>query len=61
MSYKIDPSDATLTANDPPFVKLTPGLGPRHFAFHPNNKFAYGLERDGSSVSAFSYMPDRVH
>jgi 6-phosphogluconolactonase len=55
VSYKIDPSDATLTANDPPFVKLTPGLGPRHFAFHPNNKFAYGLNEMGSSVSAFSY------
>jgi len=55
VSYKIDPSGATLAANDPPFVKLTPGLGPRHFAFHPNNKFAYGLNEMGSSVSVFSY------
>ena len=55
VSYKIDPSGATLIANDPAFVKLTPGLGPRHFAFHPNNKFAYGLNEMGSSVSAFSY------
>jgi len=55
VSYKIDPSGATLTATDPPFVKVTPGLGPRHFAFHPNDKFAYGLNEMGSSVSAFSY------
>ena len=55
VSYKIDPSKATLTANDPPFVKLTPGLGPRHLAFHPNNKFAYGLNEMGSSVTALSY------
>jgi 6-phosphogluconolactonase len=55
VSYKIDPSGATLTPNDPPFVKVTPGLGPRHFAFHPNDKFAYGLNEMGSSVSAFSY------
>jgi 6-phosphogluconolactonase len=55
VSYKIDPSGAALTPNDPPFVKLTPGLGPRHFAFHPNDKFAYGLNEMGSSVSAFSY------
>jgi 6-phosphogluconolactonase len=55
VSYKINPADASLTANDPPFVKLTPGLGPRHFEFHPNNKFAYGLNEMGSSVTAFSY------
>jgi 6-phosphogluconolactonase len=55
VSYKINPSDATLTANDPPFVKLTAGLGPRHFAFHPNNKFAYSVDEMGSSVSTFSY------
>lgn len=55
VSYKIDPSHATLAPNDPPFVKLTPGLGPRHLEFHSNNKFAYGLNEMGSSVTALSY------
>jgi 6-phosphogluconolactonase len=55
MSYRIDPAKGTFTPNDPPYVKVDPGLGPRHFAFHPNNKFAYSVNEMGSSVTAFSY------
>ncbi|HEY3837800.1 MAG TPA: beta-propeller fold lactonase family protein, partial [Bryobacteraceae bacterium] len=29
--FKIDPSTATLTPNDPPFTSIKPGSGPRHF------------------------------
>jgi 6-phosphogluconolactonase len=54
-SYRIDPDQATFTANDPPYVKVTPGLGPRHFTFHPNNKYAYDVNEMGSSVTAFTY------
>jgi 6-phosphogluconolactonase len=38
-----------------PFVKVNPGAGPRHLAFHPNGKFAYVLSEMGSSVTAFAY------
>ena len=38
-----------------PFVKASPGAGPRHLAFLPNGKFAYVLAEMGSSVSAFAY------
>lgn len=55
ISYKINPADATLAPNDPPNVKLKPGSGPRHFAFHPDNKYAYSVNEMGSSVSVFSY------
>jgi 6-phosphogluconolactonase len=55
ISYKIDPAEATLSPNTPPNVKLTPGSGPRHFAFHPNNKYAYSVNEMASSVSAYSY------
>jgi 6-phosphogluconolactonase len=54
-SYRIQPADASLQANDPPFVAVKPGSGPRHFAFHPNHQFAYVLNEMGSSVTAFSY------
>lgn len=54
MSYRIGPAGA-LAPNDPPFVKLKPGLGPRHFAFHPSGKFAYNINEMGSAVTAFSY------
>ena len=54
-SYRIDPAQGTFTANDPPTVRLKPGSGPRHFAFHPNNKYAYSINEMGSSVTAFTY------
>lgn len=59
MSYRIDPEKGTFTPNDPPYVKVDPGLGPRHFVFHPNNKFAYSVNEMGSSVTAFSYDAGR--
>ena len=34
--YKLDGAKGTLTPNDPPFVQITSGSGPRHFTFHPN-------------------------
>lgn len=34
---------------------VTPGEGPRHFAFHPNAKFAYLINEIGNTVSVFSY------
>ncbi|MEO7650899.1 MAG: lactonase family protein [Bryobacteraceae bacterium] len=53
--YKYDTVKGTLTPNDPPFVKVKPGSGPRHFAFHPKGKFAYVINEMGSSVTAFSW------
>lgn len=52
--YKFDSVKGTLTANDPPFAKLDPGAGPRHFALHPSGKFAYVIAEMGSTVTAFS-------
>lgn len=44
-----------LTANEPGFVAVPAGGGPRHFAFHPNGKFAYTNNELSSSVTAMSY------
>jgi 6-phosphogluconolactonase len=55
MSYRIDPEQATFSPNDPPYVKVAAGRGPRHFAFHPSNKYAYAVNEMGSSVTAFTY------
>jgi 6-phosphogluconolactonase len=59
MSYRLDPGKPTLIANDPPFAKVEPGSGPRHFAFEPKGKFAYGLNEMKSSVTAFQYDAKR--
>jgi 6-phosphogluconolactonase len=53
--YKIDPAKGTFTPDDPPFVSVTPGLGPRHFAFGRGAKYAYAVCEMGSSVVVFSY------
>ena len=59
LSYRLDPVKASLTPNDPPFAKVAPGAGPRHFAFHPKGKYAYVVNEMGSSVTAFSYDASR--
>ncbi len=53
--YRLNPAKATFTPNNPPFVSVNPGLGPRHFAFGAGAKFAYLVCEIGSSVVAFSY------
>ena len=57
--YKLDPTTAALTANDPPFATVSPGSGPRHFAFHPSGKFAYVINEMLCTMTAFSYDAKR--
>lgn len=53
--FHLNPDDATVRANNPPSVSLTPGVGPRHIALHPNNKFAYLINELGSTLTVFSW------
>ncbi len=53
--YRFDPAAGSLTPNEPPFTAIKPGSGPRHFAFHPNGKFAYQINEMTSTVGALSY------
>lgn len=57
--YRFDPKQSKITANDPPFARVKPGSGPRHFAFHPSAKFAYVINEIASTVTAFSYDAQR--
>jgi 6-phosphogluconolactonase len=59
MIYRLDPAQALLVANDPPAACLAPGSGPRHFAFHPNGRWAYVINELASTVTAFGY--DAAH
>ncbi|MEI7026229.1 lactonase family protein [Paenibacillus sp. y28] len=36
-------------------VQVTPGSGPRHFAFHPSYRYGYVINELNSTVTAFSY------
>ncbi len=53
--YKFDAAKGSLTPNDPPFTKVAPRTGPRHFAFHPSEKFAYIIDEINLTVTAFRY------
>jgi 6-phosphogluconolactonase len=55
LSYRFNIAKGTLAPNAPPFVKLDPGAGPRHVAFHPNGKFTYALTEMADTVTAFAY------
>lgn len=52
--YKFDSATGKLTPDDPPFTKVDPGAGPRHFAMSPSGKFAYVVDEMGRTVTAFS-------
>ena len=53
----IDPKTSTVKPATMPFVTVKPGSGPRHFAVHPNGKYAYLVEELTSSVAVFSRDP----
>jgi 6-phosphogluconolactonase len=53
--YKLDAAAGKMTPNDPPFAQVPAGGGPRHFAFHPNGKFAYANNEMKLTVTSFAY------
>ena len=53
--WKFDSERGVLTPNDPPSVGLPPGDGPRHFHFHPNGRWFYSIQEEGSTLVLFDY------
>lgn len=41
-------------------VKLVAGSGPRHFVFHPNQRYAYCIEELSGMVSVYSYHQGKL-
>ena len=57
--YKFDEKSGTIAPNDPPFVAVKAGSGPRHMSFHPNGKVMYVAQEMGSMITAFNWDSDR--
>lgn len=57
--WKYDIGKGVLTANNPAHVSLPPGDGPRHFAFHPEGKWMYSIQEEGSTIVLFDYDADK--
>lgn len=55
MIYAFDAATGKLTPAKQPFAKSVDGAGPRHFTFHPNNKYAYLIEELSGTVVAYKY------
>ena len=54
--YKVDVTQPNpLSPSDPAYVQVKQGGGPRHFTFHPNNKFAYSIQELMGIVTFFEY------
>jgi 6-phosphogluconolactonase (cycloisomerase 2 family) len=53
--WRFDDQKGVLTANEPPAVSLPPGDGPRHFHFHPNGRWFYSIQEEGSTIVLFDY------
>lgn len=54
-SWTFDAVAGKLVANDPHATALPPGDGPRHFDFHPNGRWLYSIQEEGSTVVLFDY------
>ncbi len=53
--WKFDDRKGVLKPADFPVVSLPPGDGPRHFHFHPNGRWFYSIQEEGSTIVLFDY------
>lgn len=54
-TWKFDDRAGVLSPNDPAEIALPAGDGPRHFSFHPNGRWFYCLQEEGSNIAMFDY------
>jgi 6-phosphogluconolactonase len=57
--YKFNVKDGSLIPNDPAFVTVTPGTGPRHVIFHPNGRYVYLLTEMGDTIFVYDWDGQR--
>jgi 6-phosphogluconolactonase len=57
--YRLNPKTGALTPNDPPFVSVAPGSGPRHTAFDPRDRYVYAINETASSIVRFGWDSNR--
>jgi 6-phosphogluconolactonase len=53
--YRFDDKHGTLQPNDPPFISVTAGAGPRHIAWHPNARQFYLIEELANAITLFNW------
>jgi 6-phosphogluconolactonase len=53
--YRVDAKRGRLEPTAIPWIKMKPGAGPRHLAFHPSGKHAYLINELDSTLAVLSY------
>jgi len=53
--WTFDEHKGVLIPSESPAVSLPPGDGPRHFHFHPNGRWLYSIQEEGSTIVLFDY------
>ncbi|QVL30472.1 lactonase family protein [Telmatocola sphagniphila] len=53
--WKFNEKNGTLAPSENPTVSVPPGDGPRHFQFHPNGRWFYCIQEEGSTIILFDY------
>ncbi len=53
--WKFDDQKGGLSPSEQGAVSLPAGDGPRHFHFHPNGRWLYSIQEEGSTIVLFDY------
>lgn len=53
--WRLKQDSGVLVANQQPSIALPPGDGPRHFDFHPNGRWLYSIQEEGSTIVLFDF------
>jgi 6-phosphogluconolactonase len=53
--WRFDEQAGVLSPAETAAVALPPGDGPRHFCFHPNGRWLYSIQEEGSTVVLFDF------
>lgn len=53
--WQFDAQNGKLSPARQHAVSLPPGDGPRHFHFHPNGRWFYSIQEEGSTIVLFEY------
>ncbi len=60
MLYQFDAVTGKLTPGKQSFAASEPGAGPRHFTFHPNQRFGYLIEELSGTVVAYTFKKGKL-
>lgn len=59
MIFRFDARNGKLLPDEPPWVQVKPGTGPRHLVFHPSGNYVFVLNELSSTVTAFTRDPEK--